>query len=264
MPDVVICRPLGGKGSMAGHSQFKNIMYRKGAQDKKRAKLFAKLGRELTVAAKMGGDDPSANPRLRAAIVAARGGNMPKDNVDRAIKKGAGGGEGDDYEEMRYEGYGPGGIAVIVDALTDNRNRTASEVRSIFSKHGGSLAESGAVSFMFERVGEVRYAIAAADSEGMFEAALEAGADDVVSSEDGHEIICLADDLHVVSQALEGTFGEPLSSKLIWKPQNSVDVDEKAAATLLNLFDALDDNDDVQSVSANFEIADDIMARLTA
>ncbi|MBO44065.1 MAG: YebC/PmpR family DNA-binding transcriptional regulator [Rhodospirillaceae bacterium] len=249
---------------MAGHSQFKNIMYRKGAQDKKRAKLFAKLGRELTVAAKMGGDDPSANPRLRAAIVAARSGNMPKDNVDRAIKKGAGGGEGDDYEEIRYEGYGPGGVAIIVEALTDNRNRTASEVRSIFSKNGGSLAESGAVSFMFERVGEVRFEADAANAESMFESALEAGANDVISSEDGHEIICQADDLHVVSQALEAAFGEPSSAKLIWRAQNAMDVDEKAAATLLNLFDALDDNDDVQSVSANFEIADDVLARLTA
>lgn len=249
---------------MAGHSQFKNIMYRKGAQDKKRAKLFSKLGRELTVAAKMGGDDPNSNPRLRAAIAAARSGNMPKDNMERAIKKGAGGGEGEDFEEIRYEGYGPGGIAVIVEALTDNRNRTASEVRAIFSKHGGSLAETGAVSFMFDHVGEVRYGTDAADAEGMFEAALEAGADDVVSSDDGHEVICGASDLHTVSQALETSFGEPQSAKLVWRPQNTVDVDEKAASTLLNLFDALDDNDDVQTVSANFEIADEIMERLTA
>lgn len=249
---------------MAGHSQFKNIMYRKGAQDKKRAKLFSKLGRELTVAAKMGGDDPSSNPRLRAAIAAARSGNMPKDNMERAIKKGAGGGEGEDFEEIRYEGYGPGGIAVIVEALTDNRNRTASEVRAIFSKHGGSLAETGAVSFLFDHVGEVRYGADTADADVMFEAALEAGADDVVSGEDGHEIICEANDLHTVSQALESDFGGPQSAKLVWRPQNTVDVDEKAASTLLNLFDALDDNDDVQAVSANFEIADDIIERLTA
>ncbi|MDA0656213.1 MAG: YebC/PmpR family DNA-binding transcriptional regulator [Proteobacteria bacterium] len=249
---------------MAGHSQFKNIMYRKGAQDKKRAKLFAKLGRELTVAAKMGGDDPGANPRLRSAIVAARGGNMPKDNVERAIKKGAGGGEGDDFEEIRYEGYGSGGIAVIVEALTDNRNRTASEVRSIFSKHGGSLAETGAVSFMFDRVGEVRYPADVADADGVFEAAVEAGADDVASLEEEHEIICQSDALHMVAQALEEKFGDPISAKLIWRPQNLVNVNEKTASTLLNLFDALDDNDDVQSVSANFEISDDIMARLTA
>ncbi|HAA92560.1 MAG TPA: YebC/PmpR family DNA-binding transcriptional regulator, partial [Rhodospirillaceae bacterium] len=245
-------------------SQFKNIMYRKGAQDKKRAKLFSKLGRELTVAAKLGGDDPNSNPRLRAAIAAARSGNMPKDNMERAIKKGAGGGEGEDFEEMRYEGYGPGGIALIVEALTDNRNRTASEVRAIFSKHGGSLAETGAVSFLFDHVGEVRYGVDAADADSMFEAALEAGADDVVSADDGHEIICASSDLHTVSQALESDFGEPQSAKLVWRPQNTVEVDEKAASTLLNLFDALDDNDDVQTVSANFEIADEIMERLTA
>jgi YebC/PmpR family DNA-binding regulatory protein len=249
---------------MAGHSQFKNIMYRKGAQDKKRAKLFAKLGRELTVAAKLGGEDPDSNPRLRAAIVAARNGNMPKDNVERAIKKGVGGGDGEEYEEMRYEGYGPAGIAVIVEALTDNRNRTASDLRAVFSKHGGNLAETGAVSFMFDRVGEIRYPAGVADAEAMFEAALEAGADDVASSEDGHEITCQAEDLHAVSRALEDSFGEPQSSNLVWRPQNSVALDEKAASTMINLLDALDDNDDVQNVSANFDIADDIMARLTA
>ena len=249
---------------MAGHSQFKNIMYRKGAQDKKRASLFAKLGRELTVAAKMGGADPDANHRLRAAIAAAKAGNMPKDNVDRAIKKGAGGGEGDDYEDIRYEGYAPGGVAVIVETLTDNRNRTASEVRSAFSKHGGNLAETGAVSFMFDRVGEIGYAASAADPEAMFEAALEAGASDVASDDSGHVITCEPDDLHTVAVELEKLFGEPESAKLTWRPQNTVPVDEDAASTLLKLLDVLDDNDDVQGVSANFEIDDDVMSRLTA
>ena len=249
---------------MAGHSQFKNIMYRKGAQDKKRAGLFAKLGRELTVAAKLGGADPSANPRLRAAITAARAQNMPKDNVERAIKKGAGAGEGEDYEDIRYEGYGPGGVAVIVEALTDNRNRTASEVRSAFSKHGGNLAETGAVSFMFDRVGEIAYPADSADADAMFEAALEAGASDVASDDGGHVVTCEPDDLHAVAGALEEKFGEAESAKLAWRPQNSVPVDEDTAGTLLKLLDALDDNDDVQTVAANFEIDDEVMSRLTA
>ena len=249
---------------MAGHSQFKNIMYRKGAQDKKRAGLFAKLGRELTVAARLGGADPSANPRLRAAITAARAQNMPKDNVERAIKKGAGGGEGEDYEDIRYEGYGPGGVAVIVEALTDNRNRTASEVRSAFSKHGGNLAETGAVSFMFDRVGEIAYPADAADADAMFEAALEAGASDVASDDGGHIVTCEPDDLHAVAGALEEKFGEAESAKLAWRPQNTVPVDEDSAGTLLKLLDTLDDNDDVQTVAANFEIDDEVMSRLTA
>lgn len=249
---------------MAGHSQFKNIMYRKGAQDKKRAGLFAKLGRELTVAARLGGGDPDSNHRLRAAIVAAKAGNMPKDNVERAIKKGAGGGEGDDYEDIRYEGYGPGGVAVIIETLTDNRNRTASEVRTAFSKHGGNLAETGAVSFMFDRVGEIAFPAEAADGEAMFEAALEAGASDVDSSDGGHVITCEPDDLHAVAGELEKQFGEPEAVKLAWRPQNTVPVDEGAAGTLLKLLDVLDDNDDVQVVSANFEIDDDVISRLTA
>ncbi len=249
---------------MAGHSQFKNIMYRKGAQDKKRAGLFAKLGRELTVAARLGGGDPDSNHRLRAAIVAAKAGNMPKDNVERAIKKGAGGGEGDDYEDIRYEGYGPGGVAVIIETLTDNRNRTASEVRTAFSKHGGNLAETGAVSFMFDRVGEIAFPAEAADGEVMFEAALEAGASDVDSSDGGHVITCEPDDLHAVASELEKQFGEPEAVKLAWRPQNTVPVDEGAAGTLLKLLDVLDDNDDVQVVSANFEIDDDVILRLTA
>lgn len=249
---------------MAGHSQFKNIMYRKGAQDKKRAGLFAKLGRELTVAARLGGGDPDSNHRLRAAIVTAKAGNMPKDNVERAIKKGAGGGEGDDYEDIRYEGYGPGGVAVIIETLADNRNRTASEVRTAFSKHGGNLAETGAVSFMFDRVGEIAFPAEAADGEAMFEAALEAGASDVDSSDGGHVITCEPDDLHAVAGELEKQFGEPEAVKLAWRPQNTVPVDEGAAGTLLKLLDVLDDNDDVQVVSANFEIDDDVISRLTA
>lgn len=249
---------------MAGHSQFKNIMYRKGAQDKKRASLFAKLGRELTVSAKMGGGDPDANPRLRAAIAAARASNMPKDNVERAIKKGAGGGEGEDYEEIRYEGYAPGGVAVIVEALTDNRNRTASEIRAAFSKHGGNLAETGAVSFMFDRIGEIRLARDSAGAEAMFEAALEAGASDVESDESGHVVTCEAEDLHSVASALEQRFGEPESTKLVWRPQTMVPVDEGAADSVFRLLDVLDDNDDVQSIAANYEIDDETLARLTA
>jgi YebC/PmpR family DNA-binding regulatory protein len=247
---------------MAGHSQFKNIMYRKGAQDKRRAKLFAKFGRELMVAAKTGGDDPSANPRLRAAIATARAGNMPKDNVERAIKKGVGGNDGVDFEEMRYEGYGPGGIAVIVEALTDNRNRTASELRAAFNKNGGALAETGAVSFMFDRFGEIRYAADVCSEDAMFEAALEAGAEDVRSGPDGHEATCTPDALHAVAGALEAKFGEPLSAALVWRPQATVAVSESEAPGLMSLLNALDDNDDVQSVAANYEVADDVLERL--
>jgi len=249
---------------MAGHSQFKNIMYRKGAQDKKRAKVFGKLGRELQVAAKEGGSDPDSNPRLRAAIAAARVANMPKDNIERAIKKGTGETDAGGYEEIRYEGFGPGGVALIVEALSDNRNRTASEIRTAFSKNGGSLAETGAVSFMFERVGEIRYSASAASDEAMFEAALEAGAEDVQSSADGHEIVCAPANLHAVAAALVKGFGDPGSTKLVWKPRSTVPVGEDDAQTLFNLFNALDDNDDVQSVSANYEIAEETMERLTA
>jgi YebC/PmpR family DNA-binding regulatory protein len=248
---------------MAGHSKFKNIMYRKGAQDKKRASQFGKFGREITVAAKLGGGDPDMNPRLRTAILAARAGNMPKDNIDRAVKKGAGGGEGEEYEEIRYEGYGPGGIAIIVETLTDNRNRTASDVRTAFSKNGGNLAETGSVSFMFDHVGEIQYAADKADSETVFEAALEAGADDVDSSVEGHEVVCAPDSLHEVCKTLEASLGEPLSAKLVWKAQNNVSVEEGAASTLLKLLEALDDNDDVQTVSANYDISDDVLERLT-
>ena len=249
---------------MAGHSQFKNIMHRKGAQDKKRAKIFAKLIREVTVAAKTGLPDPDANPRLRSAIVAARAANMPKDNIDRAIKKVAGGDEGDNFDEIRYEGYGPGGIAVIVEALTDNRNRTASEVRSAFAKHGGNLGETGAVSFMFDRVGQIHYATDIGSPDDVFEAALEAGAEDVQSGDDGHDIFCEPDDFHAVLEALEPSLGEPASAGLEWRPQNTIEVNEKEAETLLKLIDSLEDNDDVQRVSANFDIPEDVMERLSA
>ena len=248
---------------MAGHSQFKNIMHRKGAQDAKRAKAFTKLIRELTVAAKSGQPDPAANPRLRAAIQAARAANMPKDTVDRAIKRGAGGDDGANYEEVRYEGYGPGSVAIIVEGLTDNRNRTASEVRAAFNKNGGAMGETNSVSFMFDRVGSIRYPAEAASSDAMFEAALEAGADNVESSEDGHEITCAPDDLATVRDALEASFGTPEHARLDWSPQTTVPVnDEDAAKTLMKLLDILDDNDDVQRVSANFDIPDEIMAKL--
>ena len=250
--------------SMAGHSQFKNIMYRKGAQDKKRASLFAKLGRELTVAARSAGSDPGGNPRLRAAIAAARAANMPKDNLTRAINRGAGGGADTNYEEIRYEGYGKAGIAIIVETLTDNQNRTASEIRTAFSRHGGTLAETGAVTFMFEHIGEIRYAADATDNEAMFEAALEAGADDVRSDDSGHQVICSPDELHAVAGKLEDHFGEPQSAKLVWRPLTTIIVDEDAAEGLIKLFETLDENDDVQAVSANYEIADDVLERLTA
>ncbi|MEL0106185.1 MAG: YebC/PmpR family DNA-binding transcriptional regulator [Rhodospirillaceae bacterium] len=249
---------------MAGHSQFKNIMYRKGAQDKKRAKIFAKLIRELTVAVKSGLPDPDSNPRLRSAIAAARAANMPKDNIERAIKKASGGDEGDNYEEVRYEGYGPGGVAIIVEALTDNRNRTASEVRTAFSKHGGNLGETGSVNFMFERVGLIHYTGDAASADDMFEAALEAGAQDVKSDNSGHDVTCDPDDFSTVRDALEEKFGQAESARLDWQANNSVAIDENAAETLINLLDALDDNDDVQRVASNFEVSDDILERLSA
>ena len=249
---------------MAGHSQFKNIMYRKGAQDKKRAKIFAKLIRELTVAVKSGLPDPNSNPRLRSAIAAARAANMPKDNIDRAIKKATGGDDGENYEEVRYEGYGPGGVAIIVEALTDNRNRTASEVRTAFSKHGGNLGETGSVNFMFERVGLVHYPAGVASADDMFEVALESGAQDVKSEADGHDITCEPDDFSTVRDGLEQKFGLAESARLDWQPNNSIAIDEDVAGTLVNLLDTLDDNDDVQRVASNFEVSDEIMARLSA
>jgi YebC/PmpR family DNA-binding regulatory protein len=246
---------------MAGHSKFKNIMYRKSAQDQKRAKVFTKLIRELTVAAKQGGD-PDSNPRLRAAVAAAKNANMAKDTLERAIARGTGDGEADNYEEIRYEGYGPNGVAIIVEALTDNRNRTASEVRSAFAKHGGNLGETGSVNFMFDRVGQITYPAGVASGDDMFEAALEARAQDVQSSEDGHEVTCDPNDFNDVRDGLEEKFGTAESAGLTWRPQNTVALDEDGASTMLKLIDALEDSDDVQSVSSNFEIDDDVLERL--
>ncbi|CAA7618225.1 conserved hypothetical protein [Candidatus Terasakiella magnetica] len=248
---------------MAGHSQFKNIMHRKGAQDAKRAKVFTKLIRELTVSARSGLPDPAANPRLRAAIMAARNANMPKDTIDRAIKRGAGGEDGANYEEVRYEGYGPGSVAIIVEGLTDNRNRTASEVRSAFTKNGGAMGESNSVSFMFDRVGAIRYPASTASGDAMFEAALEAGADNVESDDEAHEVTCAPDGLGAVREALEAVFGSPEYARLDWKPQTTVPVgDEDTAKLLMKLLDILEDNDDVQRVQANFEMSDEIMEKL--
>ena len=250
------------ESNMAGHSKFKNIMYRKGAQDAKRAKVFAKLGKEISIAARAG-DDPTFNPRLRLAIANAKSQNMPNDNIKRAIARGVGG-DGENYEEIRYEGYGPGGIAILVEAMTDNRNRTASEVRSAFSKHGGNLGETGSVNFMFDRVGRVVYPADVAEAEQMFEGALEAGATDVESDEDGHTVTCEPDDFADVREALVEKFGEPESSGLEWKPQNTVEVDEDTASTPFKLIEVLEDNDDVQNVSSNFEVSDETMERLSA
>jgi YebC/PmpR family DNA-binding regulatory protein len=246
---------------MAGHSQFKNIMHRKGRVDAQRSKLFSKLAREITVAAKMGMPDPNMNPRLRAAILAARAENMPKDNIERAIKK-AQGGDAENYDEIRYEGYGPGGAAIIVEAMTDNRNRTASDVRSTFTKSGGNLAETGAVSFMFDRVGVVQFAPEVADADTVFEAAIEAGAEDVVSTSDGHEIYCEQGALADVTKALEGRFGEPRKSALVWRPQNTISVDDEAGEKLLRLMESLEDHDDVQNVFVNFEVSDALMQKM--
>ena len=248
---------------MAGHSQFKNIMHRKGRQDAVRSKLFSKLAREITVSAKLGVPDPDMNPRLRAAMIAARAENMPKENIERAIRK-AQGGDAESYAEVRYEGYGPGGVAVIVEALTDNRNRTASDVRAVFAKNGGNLAETGAVSFMFDHVGLVEFAPAVADAETMFEAALDAGADDVVSSESGHEIYVAQDRLREVGKALEAKFGEPRKAALVWKPQNTLPLQDLEGEKLLRLIESLEDHDDVQHVYANFEVSDALVAKMSA
>lgn len=246
---------------MAGHSKFKNIQYRKGAQDAKRAKVFTKLIRELTVAAKNGAD-ADANPRLRAAIAASKGANMAKDTMERAIARGSGDGDTEQYEEIRYEGYGPKGVAVIVEALTDNRNRTASEVRAAFAKFGGNLGETGSVGFMFDRVGQVLYPADAAADDAMFETALEAGAQDVESSEDGHEVLCDPNDFNEVRDGLEAKFGPPESAGLAWRPQNTVELDDSGAETMLKLIDQLEDSDDVQTVSSNFEVDDAVLERL--
>jgi YebC/PmpR family DNA-binding regulatory protein len=248
---------------MAGHSQFKNIMHRKGRQDAARSKLFGKLAREITVAAKLGQADPDMNPRLRAAILAARAENMPKDNIERAIKK-AQGGEAESYDEVRYEGYGPGGVAIIVEALTDNRNRTASDVRAVFSRNGGNLAETGAVSFMFDHMGVVEFSPEVADAETMFEAALDAGADDVVSSESGHEIYVAQDRLRDVAKALEAKFGEPRKAALVWKPQTTLPLQDLEGEKLLRLIESLEDHDDVQHVYANFEVSDALLHKMSA
>ena len=246
---------------MAGHSKFKNIMHRKGAQDKKRSSQFSKLSREITVAAKMGMPDPDMNPRLRAAVNAAKSQSMPKDNIQRAIDK-ASKGEGENYEEVRYEGYGPGGVALIVEALTDNRNRTATNVRTAFAKNGGNLGASGAVSHGFERLGLIEYGAKAGDEEKVLEAAIEAGADDVESDEDGHAIWVGIEVLHPVARELEKTLGEADAVKLAWKPSLKADVGEDDARTLLKLIDVLDDDDDVQAVWGNYEISDAVMEKL--
>jgi len=246
---------------MAGHSQFKNIMHRKGRQDAMKSKLFGKLAREITVAAKLGTPDPAMNPRLRAAVLAAREENMPKDNIERAIKKAIGG-EGDNYDEIRYEGYGPGGVAVIVEALTDNRNRAASDIRSFFTKSGGNLGETGSVSFMFDRTAIIEYDSTVASDDAMLDAAIEAGADDVISTENGHEVYASPENFREVAKNLEARFGEPRKAALTWKPQNTVAVDDETGEKLLKLMDLLNDHDDVQNVFANFEISDALMAKM--
>ena len=248
---------------MAGHSQFKNIMHRKGRQDSIRSKMFSKLAREITVAAKSGLPDPSMNAALRLAIQNAKAQSMPKDNIDRAIKK-ASGADSESYDSVRYEGYGPGGVAVIVEALSDNRNRTASNVRSIFTKAGGALVETGSVSFSFDHVGEIVYKASAGSADAVMEAAIEAGADDVISDEDGHTIICAFESIGEVSKALEAVLGEAQTVKAVWKPQNTVPVDEEKAQSLMKLIDSLEDDDDVQNVYSNFEVSDEVMAKLSA
>jgi YebC/PmpR family DNA-binding regulatory protein len=248
---------------MAGHSQFKNIMHRKGRQDAVRSKMFSKLAREITVAAKTGMADPEMNPRLRLAINNAKAQSMPKDNIQRAINKAIGG-DTENYDEVRYEGYGPGGVAVIVEALTDNRNRTASNVRSYFTKAGGALGETNSVSFLWDRVGEIVYPAKAGDADTVMEAAIEAGADDVQSDEDGHRIITAFGDLNDVAAALEKTLGEAESVKIIWRPQTGAPVDEDKAQSVLRLIANLEDDDDVQNVYANFEVDEEVMAKLSA
>jgi len=248
---------------LAGHSQFKNIMHRKGRQDAVRSKLFGKLSREITVAAKMGLPDPAMNPRLRAAILAAKAESVPKDNIDRAIKKAVGN-DAESYDEMRYEGYGPAGVAVIVEVLTDNKNRSAGEVRAAFTKAGGNLAETGAVSFMFDHVGVVEFDAKVANADQMLEAAIDAGADDVVSGENGHEIYTASNALAEVAKALESKFGEPRKAALVWKPKNTVAVDDEKGEQLIGLLETLNENDDVQNVYANFEISDAVVAKMSA
>ena len=248
---------------MAGHSKWANIKHKKAKADAGRAKLFSKLGKEIYVAAKLGGPDPDMNPRLRLAISTARGQSMPKDAIEKNILKGSGGaGEGEDYEEIRYEGYGPNGVAIIVECLSDNRNRTAAEVRSIFSKGNGNLGETGSVNFMFDRVGEVVFPTSKASNDDIFEAALEAGASDVESDDEFHTILCEADDFGSVAAALEKQYGEPERQGLIWKPNVQTEVDEDTARSVIKLIDALEDSEDVQTVTANFEASDEIMEKV--
>src|SRR4051794_20741267 len=247
---------------MAGHSQFKNIMHRKGRQDAQKSKLFGKLAREITVAAKLGTPDPNMNPRLRAAITAARQENMPKDNIERAVKKAIGT-EGENYDEIRYEGYGPGGVAVIVEALTDNRNRAASDIRSYFTKAGGNLGETGSVAFMFDHTGVIEYDRSVASDDAILDAAIEAGADDVSSSESGNEIYASQDTFREVAKALEAKFGEPRKAALTWRPHNTVPVDDDTGEKLLKLIDLLNEHDDVQNVYANFEVSDALVTKMS-
>jgi YebC/PmpR family DNA-binding regulatory protein len=252
---------------MAGHSQFKNIMHRKGRQDAQRAKIFTKLIREITTAARLGSPDANANPRLRAAVIAAREANMTRDTIDRAIKRGSGAGADETYDEVRYEGYGPGGVALIVEGLTNNRNRTAGEMRSIFTKHGGNLGESNSVSFMFDRLGEFRYPLSVGGPDDVLEKAIEAGAEDVVSGEgpDGvHEIYGTQESFNSVREALEKSLGQPSVAKLTWRPKTTTPIEGEVAETLLDLIAALEDNDDVQNVYANFEVSDDALAKFAA
>lgn len=246
---------------MAGHSQFKNIMFRKGAQDAKRSKLFSKLAREITVSAKSGLPDPEKNPKLRAAIIAARKENMPKDNIERAIKKALGG-DAENYEDARYEGRGPGGISMIVEALTDNRNRTSGDVRALFSKYGGQMGET--VAYQFDRLGQIQYPLDKASADDMLEAAIEAGADDCQSSEQAHDVFCAPESLNDVREAMEKRFGAAALAKLVWRPQTTVPIEGDAAESLVKLLDALDDHDDVQNVYANFEMSDATMAKLNS
>ena len=249
---------------MAGHSKWANIQHRKGAQDAKRAKRFAKLVREVIVAARQGVPDPEHNARLRTAITAAKAQSVPKENIDRVLKKAQGGADDVNYDELCYEGFGPGGIALLVDAMTDNRNRTAAEVRSIFNKHGGALGASGSVNYLFERIGSVHYASDAASADEMFEVALEAGASDCESDTDGHEISCAIEDFGDVTDTLSERVGAPEDAGLTWKPQTTIQIEEQAAESLFKLMEALDDCDDVQTVSANFEVSDDVMQKLSA
>ncbi len=246
---------------MAGHSQFKNIMFRKGKQDKERSKLFAKLSREITVAAKLGMPDPAHNPRLRTAILAAKAESMPKDNIQRAINKAIGG-DAENYDEIRYEGRGPGGVALIVETMTDNRNRTSADVRAAFSKYGGAMGETGSVSFMFDHVGVITYPAAKGSEDAMLEAALDAGADECVSSPESHEFLTSIESFAGVRDALEAKLGAPASAAIIWRPQNNVVVADDAGETLMKLVEVLDDHDDVQNVYGNYELSDALMAKL--